>query len=213
MHDAQDAQRPLALEFRGVSKAFGGTQALDSVDFAVQPGTVHALIGQNGAGKSTLVKILAGFYEPDAGELRLDGERISLPVSAADARANGLGSFHQNITLAPELSILENVRVGRYEPSRLGRIRWRAERERVARMLADVGLGGLDPSRLVADVPPAQRALIGFVRAVQDVWHARMGRGGVLVSTNRRRICPQLRWNSCSWRRASSSTPALPQSS
>ncbi|HWV83810.1 MAG TPA: sugar ABC transporter ATP-binding protein [Capillimicrobium sp.] len=169
-----------AVEFRGISKAFGGTQALSDVTMTVEPGTVHALIGQNGAGKSTMVKILAGFHDADDGELWLNGERMALPLHQQDARRHGLGFFHQNIVLAPELSILENVRVNRFNAGSFGRIHWSREREDVRERLADVDLH-VDPDMLVAALPQAQRALVGFVRAVQSVREDHELGNGVLV--------------------------------
>jgi ribose transport system ATP-binding protein len=169
-----------AVEFRGVSKAFGGTQALDDVTMVVQPGTVHALIGQNGAGKSTLMKILAGFHDADAGELWLNGEQTALPLHQQDARRHGLGFFHQNIVLAPELSVVENVRVNRFRAGAFGRIHWAREREDVRLRMRDVDLE-VDPDSPVATLPQAQRALVGFVRAVQSVRDDHETGSGVLV--------------------------------
>ena len=79
---------PPRLTMTGVRKAFGATKALDGVDFSVQPGEVHALIGENGAGKSTLMKVLAGVHQPDAGQMRLDGEPYA-PADPLDARRRG----------------------------------------------------------------------------------------------------------------------------
>jgi len=92
------------LEAKGVTKRFAGTTALAGVDFAVEAGRVHALIGENGAGKSTLVKILAGVEQPTSGELLFDGRHVHF-ASARDASAIGIDIIHQELPLFPDLSI------------------------------------------------------------------------------------------------------------
>src|SRR5437879_1412064 len=114
---AADGDPPL-LELRGIRKHFGGVQALDGVDFALKAGEVHALLGENGAGKSTLIKVLGGIHRPDAGEVRLDGARIELH-DVADADRAGIRLIHQEMVLAPNLSVAENLYLGR-EPTRGG---------------------------------------------------------------------------------------------
>ncbi len=101
-----DAGAP-ALEARGIVKRFGPLLAVDHADFALRPG-VHALLGENGAGKSTLVKILYGYLRADAGEIRIDGERVELKSPAA-ARRLGVGLVFQHFTLIPALTVTENV--------------------------------------------------------------------------------------------------------
>ena len=100
-----------AIEAHGVAKAFGAIQALRGVNLTLYPGEIHALLGENGAGKSTLVKILAGVLQPDAGELRIQGEPVSLH-SPLDARARGIAVIHQHPTLFPDLDVAENIRGG-----------------------------------------------------------------------------------------------------
>ena len=119
------------LEARGVGKTFPGTQALDSVDFAIYPGKVHALVGENGAGKSTLVKILAGIETPTTGTLLESGRPIRLE-STRDADRFGIGVIHQELNLLPDLSVAENIFVG-HELRRYGVLVDRAGQRRVTR--------------------------------------------------------------------------------
>src|SRR5687768_5636704 len=110
------------LSVRGVSKAYPGVQALDAVDLDVHAGEVHALTGENGSGKSTLAKVVGGVTLPDAGTVLLDGEpvRFSRPAEALQA---GIVMISQELTLAPTLTVAENIYLGRL-PRRRGRIDW-----------------------------------------------------------------------------------------
>lgn len=99
------------LELRGITKAFGSLVANDGIDLTVEPGRIHALLGENGAGKSTLMNILFGLYEADAGEILLDGEPVRFH-SAADAVAAGIGMVHQHFMLTPVMTVAENVVIG-----------------------------------------------------------------------------------------------------
>src|SRR6185437_12051806 len=100
------AQEP-RLSLRGLSKSFGGTRALRGVDLDVLPGEVHGLLGENGSGKSTLIKILAGFHEPDGGEMFVDGKAVRLPLSTGQFRDLGMAFVHQDLGLVESLSVLE----------------------------------------------------------------------------------------------------------
>jgi len=112
----------ISLEARGIVKDFPGQRALDHVDFDVYQGEVHALIGENGAGKSTLIKIIAGVYHADEGEILIDGvqEHISNP---RDSQALGLAFIHQDLNIVPHLSVAENIFLGIYPRNRLGMVR------------------------------------------------------------------------------------------
>ncbi len=126
------------LEIRGLSKSFPGVKALQGVDFNVRRGEVHALMGENGAGKSTLIKVLTGVYQRDAGTIRLDGAEIN-PHSPKDAEALGISTVYQEVNLIPQLSVAENICLGR-QPTRFGIIRWRAMARRADAALARVDL-------------------------------------------------------------------------
>ena len=104
--------RPLALEVRGVTKAFGPIVALNNVSFTLRRGEIHALVGHNGAGKSTLVKVLAGVVSPDQGEILIKGTPVTL-TNARQAQAAGIAVVEQELSLVPALTVLENILLGR----------------------------------------------------------------------------------------------------
>ena len=101
------------IEFRGISKSFGGVVALREVNVSVRRGECHAFMGENGAGKSTLGKILAGIHRPDAGTVVIDGRAVRF-ASPRDALRAGIGMVHQELAFYPDLTVAENVCVGRY---------------------------------------------------------------------------------------------------
>ena len=107
---------PARLCVRALRKRFGPTRALDGVNLDVRAGEVHALVGENGAGKSTLLKALAGVHVPDSGSMELDG-LLHMPTGPADARRAGLAIIHQELALAPHLTVAENICLGS-EPRR-----------------------------------------------------------------------------------------------
>jgi ribose transport system ATP-binding protein len=164
-----EASREL-LEMRGISKTFPGVRALDNVSLSVRAGEVHSLMGENGAGKSTLMKILSGAYEADpGGEIRIDGEavRIDGPLSA---RELGVAVIYQELSLAPNLSVAENIHAGR-ELRRGGR-RWgTVDRKAMERGCEDVlnRLGAnFGPTTLVGTLSIAERQLVEIARAIHS---------------------------------------------
>src|SRR5918999_4229840 len=110
-----DAATPL-LELKGITKRFPGVVANDSVDFDLQRGEVHALLGENGAGKSTLMNVLYGLYHPDEGEIRINGKPFAM-TSPRDAIDLGIGMVHQHFMLIPVMTVAENIVLG-VEPTR-----------------------------------------------------------------------------------------------
>ena len=151
------------LAVRGVSKAFPGIQALAGVDFSVQRGQIHTLLGQNGAGKSTLIKVITGVYRPDAGEIRLDGKPIA-PRSPFEAQELGISTVYQEVNLIPSLSVAENIALGR-EPTRFGRIRWRELNQRAGAALARLDLR-LEVTLPLSAYPIAIQQLVAVARAL-----------------------------------------------
>src|SRR6516162_915100 len=131
------------LELEGISKAFGGVEALRGVDFALSAGEIHGLVGENGAGKSTLMKIIAGVHAEYAGEMRLDGRRVRF-ASPRDARDAGIGMVHQELSAVRDLSVAENVHLGTQPLNRFGLIDWRAMRRTAAAHLQSLGIA-VDP--------------------------------------------------------------------
>lgn len=118
-----------ALHLQGIVKTFPGVRALDGVDFVVMPGEVHALLGENGAGKSTLMKVLAGMYQPDEGQIIIAGQpvRMTTPI---EAKAQGVVLIHQELSLVPEMSAAENIYLGELPLKSFGRVDWQKLEER-----------------------------------------------------------------------------------
>jgi galactofuranose transport system ATP-binding protein len=154
--------RPL-LEARGITKTYPGTTALDDVDFSLQAGEVHALMGENGAGKSTLIKILTGAETRDAGSILLDGAPVELGSSAAAQRA-GIWAVHQEVMVLPNLTVAENLLLGS-QPRRFGLIDPRASSRMAKQTLDELGLH-LDVDRPLGSYPLAIRQLVAIARAV-----------------------------------------------
>lgn len=165
-----------ALDVRGLVKTFSGVLALRGADLSIRPGEIHGLIGQNGSGKSTLIKILSGFHAPDRGEVRVHGDVLHLPVRPADAARHRLSFMHQELSLAGGMSVLENLRLGRFKTGLGWKIHWKEESARVSQMLAEFGID-VDPHIAVDKLPQAERALVGFLRA----YHQLDGERGLLV--------------------------------
>jgi ABC-type sugar transport system ATPase subunit len=170
-HDQRGAAPPGAapavLELRRISKAFPGQVALDDVSLSVRSGEIHALVGENGAGKTTLVKILAGTYTADSGEVLLDGRpvQISHPWEAA---ALGLAFIHQDPTLFPALSVAENLALGLgYRRNWARLVSWRDQWRLAREALAEVGLE-VDPRVPLDTLTQAERQLVALVRVVHQ---------------------------------------------
>jgi len=154
---------PPLVEVRGVCKHFGGVQAVNDVSVAIEPATVHGLVGENGAGKSTLAKIIGGVHEPDSGELLIDGGPVRLR-SPRDALAAGIATIAQEIALVPARSVLENVFLG-MEPRRLGVVDRAAMRRRYNKLEERTGFG-LDPDARVAGLRTAEQQKAEILRAI-----------------------------------------------
>lgn len=152
------------LRVRGVRKSFGTTHALRGVNLEVAPGEVHALIGENGAGKSTLMKILSGAYEPDMGEITLNGERYA-PRNPHHARKTGIEMIYQELSLAPHLTVEENILLGA-EPSRLGLINGRRRREMAAAALAELNETQIPLGARVESLSVAAQQMVEIARAL-----------------------------------------------
>ena len=149
---------------RGIRKAFGATIALDGVDLSVGEGEICGLIGQNGAGKSTLMSILSGAQQPDAGEMWIDGHPFT-PHSPIDARRAGVAMIYQELSLAPHLSVMENIMMGA-EPMRFGVIDWSRMRELATRALAALGHADILPDAIVGSLSVAAQQIVEIARAI-----------------------------------------------
>jgi len=153
------------LQFDQVSKEFPGVKALNGVSFEAQAGQVHGLLGENGAGKSTLLKILGGQYRPDGGRLLLDGKPCDFH-SAGDAIAAGIAVIHQELQYVPELTVAENVLLGRL-PTRFGLVDHARARQIVSEKLTAIGVD-LDPAARLVDLSIAQRQMVEICKAVMQ---------------------------------------------
>jgi ribose transport system ATP-binding protein len=152
-----------AVTIRNLSKRYGGVQALIGMDLDVDRGHVHGVVGENGAGKSTLMKILAGVVTADEGEIRLDGEPVTI-TSPNDAARHGIGIVYQELSLFGTRSTLANLFVMR-EPTRGGLVSRREMRRRAASVLAQIGLD-VDLDRPVSELPIGERQLIEICRVL-----------------------------------------------
>jgi len=148
------------LSLEGISKHFGGVYALRGVNFDVRAGEVHALVGENGAGKSTMMKIIAGNYRPDGGQLQQDGKAIRFR-SPRDALGQGVALIHQETALVPELTVAENVMLCQLP----GIIRWRSMNARAAELIRSLGFE-IDPAVRVATLSAAQRQVVEIAKAL-----------------------------------------------
>ncbi|MEV7098986.1 sugar ABC transporter ATP-binding protein [Amycolatopsis sp. NPDC051045] len=151
------------VRMSGIRKEFPGVLALDGVDFRMFPGEVHALMGENGAGKSTLIKVLTGVYGVDAGTIELNGDAVAFS-GPGEAQQAGISTVYQEVNLCPNLSVAENVCLGR-EPRRFGRIQWAPMRRRAEELLARLDVH-VDVSAELSTCSIAVQQLVAIARAL-----------------------------------------------
>jgi monosaccharide-transporting ATPase len=152
------------VQMQGISIEFPGVKALDNVDFRLFPGEVHALMGENGAGKSTLIKALTGVYAIDAGTIAVSGQQRSFS-GTSDAQEAGISTVYQEVNLAPNLSIGENVMLGHEVRGILG-VNWRATHRAATEALARLGLEHLDTHKPLSTLSIAVQQLVAISRAM-----------------------------------------------
>jgi ribose transport system ATP-binding protein len=152
------------LEVSGLTKHFGGAQALRGVDFDVRAGEVHCVLGQNGAGKSTLIKTLSGAHQPDAGEIMWQGNVVTIanPVAAIQL---GIATMYQELDVVDGLSIAENIFLG-HERATAGLVRGRETKNAARALMTRLGHGDLSPSREVSTLSPANKQIVSMARAL-----------------------------------------------
>lgn len=151
------------LEMRGITKRFPGVIALNGLDFELDRGEVHVLLGENGAGKSTLIKMLSGAYQPDEGEILIDGERARIG-SSVDAQGFGISTIYQEFNLVPQLTVAENIFLGR-QPRRFGFVEHRRMREDAQNLLDRIKVR-VDPRKRVSELGVAQRQMVEIAKAL-----------------------------------------------
>ena len=154
-------QNDVVLTMRGICKSFPGTRALHNVDFTLRKGEIHALMGENGAGKSTLIKVLTGVYEKDSGSITVDGKDAHIR-SPQDAQNAGISTVYQEITLCPNLTVAENMFIGRSEGAL---IHWKEREKRTAEILANLGIPAR-PKQELSGCSLAVQQMVAIARAV-----------------------------------------------
>jgi ABC-type sugar transport system ATPase subunit len=152
------------LELKGVHKAYAGVEVLHGVDLAADRGEVIGVVGANGAGKSTLIKILAGAERMTAGELRVDGDPVTL-ANPHVAHEHGIRTVYQELTLAPQLTVTENLLLGRF-PRRHGLIDWRAAHARAGQLLHEIGFGAINPRHIAGRLSVARQQMVEIAKAL-----------------------------------------------
>ncbi|MBV8187685.1 MAG: sugar ABC transporter ATP-binding protein [Alphaproteobacteria bacterium] len=152
------------LELHGITKSFGGVEALRGVDFALRAGEIHGLVGENGAGKSTLMKIIAGTHADFSGRFMLDGCETRFR-SSRDALGAGIAMVHQELSVAPDLSVAENVFLGTQPIGRLGLVQWRRMTREAGEQLARLGVD-IDPRQRMGDLPIGLQQLVEITRVL-----------------------------------------------
>lgn len=163
------------VEFKGISKSFGSIQALESVSFGVPENEVLALMGDNGAGKSTLIKILSGVLSPTEGRLYVDGQEARFQ-SHIEARDMGIETVYQDLAVAPNRTVYENIFLGKelLKGGTVGRLLGLLDDERMYResekILNDLNMS-LDPNSLVKNLSGGQQQAVAIARAVQSTPH------------------------------------------
>ena len=152
----------VVLRMRGIGKLFPGVEALAGVDFALRSGSVHAIVGENGAGKSTLMKILNGVYAPSSGSIEISGQVVTLrkPV---DAQRHGIQMVYQELNLAPDLTVAENIFLGRM-PHKFGFVQKKQLHAAAAARLAELG-ANIAPDKLTGDLSISQQQLVEIAKA------------------------------------------------
>jgi len=158
------SETTILLSMQGIGKAFPGVQALEDVDFALERGEIHAIVGENGAGKSTLIKVLTGVERPDMGTITLDGQVIEVR-SPQHAQSLGISTVYQEVNLCPNLSVAENILIGR-EPRRFGRIDWRTMNTQAAGILAGLDID-VDVTRPLGSYSVAIQQMAAIARSLE----------------------------------------------
>ena len=158
-------EQNVVLEMRDISKNFTGVRALSHVDFTLRKGEIHALMGENGAGKSTLIKVLTGVHEFESGSIHMAGNSNAIVNhSPQEAQANGISTVYQEVNLCPNLTVAENLFIGR-EPRKMGMIDWKQTNERSGKLLESLDIH-VPPTQMLEECSIAIQQMIAIARAV-----------------------------------------------
>ena len=152
------------FEMEGICKEFPGVKALKNVDFKVKKGTIHALVGENGAGKSTLMKILNGIYSPDRGKIKFDGKEVEIKTPH-DAIETGISMIHQELTPIPEMTIAENIFLGRETTNRFGLVDDQEINKKTEELLKHLDIR-LNPKTKMKDLSIANTQMVEIAKAI-----------------------------------------------
>ncbi|MFP7442909.1 sugar ABC transporter ATP-binding protein [Bacillus infantis] len=152
------------LQLKGISKAFSGVQALKDVSFTIYGGQIQGLVGENGAGKSTIIKILAGFYKPDQGEIVIDNEPVAFS-SPRDSKNHGISVIHQELLLVPHLTVAENISLGNWPKNNKKLIAWKDMYNRADKSLKMLG-ANIDPNAIVSTLSTGEQQLVEIARSL-----------------------------------------------
>jgi ABC-type sugar transport system ATPase subunit len=152
------------LQLKGISKAFSGVQALKDVSFSIYGGQIQGLVGENGAGKSTIIKILAGFYKPDQGEIVVDNESVAFS-SPRDSKNHGISVIHQELLLVPHLTVAENISLGNWPKNNKKLIAWKDMYNRAEEALKMLG-ANIDPNAIVSTLSTGEQQLVEIARSL-----------------------------------------------
>ena len=163
-------EQNVVLEMRDISKNFTGVRALSHVDFTLRKGEIHALMGENGAGKSTLIKVLTGVHEFESGSIHMAGNSNAIVNhSPQEAQANGISTVYQEVNLCPNLTVAENLFIGR-EPRKFGMIDWKQMNERSGKLLESLDIH-VPPTQMLEECSIAIQQIIAIARAVDMKCH------------------------------------------
>ena len=159
-------EQNIVLEMRDISKNFTGVRALSHVDFTLRKGEIHALMGENGAGKSTLIKVLTGVHEFESGSIHMNGENKDIiNHSPQEAQANGISTVYQEVNLCPNLTVAENLFIGREPRNKVGMINWKEMNARSAKLLESLNIN-VPPTQMLDECSVAIQQMIAIARAV-----------------------------------------------
>ncbi|MBN2221607.1 MAG: sugar ABC transporter ATP-binding protein [Vallitaleaceae bacterium] len=154
------------LELKSISKNFGGVKALRQVNFQLEQGEIHALMGENGAGKSTTIKIITGVHQPCEGEIWVDGKNVIIESPKVGAQL-GIAAIYQHVTSFPHLSVTENIFMGREIISKYNFYDWKKMNQEAQKLLDDIG-GNIDAKTMMGDLSVAQQQLVEIAKALSS---------------------------------------------